>query len=56
MNFIKFGKSGPNLQRLNFENFEKGRSGSRWFWVVDAKDNPEELVLGQNSNAIGYFL
>ena len=27
MNFIKFGKSGPNLQRLNFENFEKRRSG-----------------------------
>ena len=56
MNFTKFGKSGPNLQRLNFEKFEKRRSGSRWFWVVDAKDNPEELVLGQNSNVIGYLL
>ena len=44
MNFIKFGKSGPNLQRLNFENFEKRRSGSRWFWVMDAKDKPGELV------------
>ena len=33
MNFTKFGKSGPNLQRLNFEKFEKRRSGSRWFWV-----------------------
>ena len=56
MNFIKFGKSGPNLQRLNFEKFEKRRSGSRWFWDVGTKDNPEELVLGQNSNAIGYLL
>ena len=44
MNFIKFGKSGPNLQRLNFENFEKRRSGSRWFWVVGTKDYPGELV------------
>ena len=43
MNFIKFGKSGPNLQRLNFEKFEK-RSGSRWFWVVGTKDYPGELV------------
>ena len=43
MNFTKFGKSGPNLHRLNFENFEK-RSVSRWFWVMDAKDNPGELV------------
>ena len=41
MNFIKFGKSGPNLQRLNFENFEKRRSGLRWFWVVGTKDYPE---------------
>ena len=45
MNFIKFGKSGPNLQRLDFEKFEKRRSGSRWFWVVGSKDNPGELVL-----------
>ena len=44
MYFIKFGKSGPNLQRLNFEKFEKRRSGSRWFWVVGSKDNPGELV------------
>ena len=44
MNFIKFGKSGPNLQRLNFEKFEKRRSGSRWFWVVGTKDYPGELV------------
>ena len=44
MNFIKFGKSGPNLQRLNFENFEKSRSGSRWFLVVGTKDYPGELV------------
>ena len=38
MNFTKFGKSGPNLQRLYFEKFEKRRSGSRWFWVVGTKD------------------
>ena len=44
MNFTKFDKSGPNLQRLKFEKFEKWESGSRWFWVVDAKDNPEEFV------------
>ena len=44
MNFIKFGKSGPNLQRLNFEKFGKRRSGSRWFWVVGTKDYPGELV------------
>ena len=25
MNFTKFGKSGPNLQRLNFEKFENRR-------------------------------
>ena len=31
MNFTKFGKSGPNLQRVKFENFEKKKSGSRWF-------------------------
>ena len=28
MNFTKFDKSGPNLQRVNFENFEKEESGS----------------------------
>ena len=56
MNFTKFGKSGPNLQRLYFEKFEKRRSGSRWFWVVGSKDNPGELVWGQNSNAIGHLL
>ena len=44
MNFTKFGKSGPNLQRLNCEKFEKRRSGSRWFWVVGTKDYPGELV------------
>ena len=44
MNFTKFGKFGPNLQRLNFEKFEKRRSGSRWFWVVGSKDYPGELV------------
>ena len=28
MNFTKFDKSGPNLQRVKFENFEKKKSGS----------------------------
>ena len=28
MNFIKSGKSGPNLQMVNFENFKKEESGS----------------------------
>ena len=31
MNFTKFVKSGPNLQRVKFEKFEKKKSGSRWF-------------------------
>ena len=56
MNFIKFGKSGPNLQRLNFENFEKRRSGSRWFQVVGTKDYPGELVWDQGSKVLGYLL
>ena len=56
MNFTKFGKSGPNLQRLYFEKFEKRRSGSRWFWVVGSKDNLGELVCGQNSNEKVYLL
>ena len=56
MNFTKFGKSGPNLQRLNFEKFEKRRSGSRWFWVVGTKDYPGELVWDKNSNAKWYLL
>jgi hypothetical protein len=56
MNFTKFGKSGPNLQRLYFEKFENRRSGSRWFWVVGSKDNPGELVWGQNSNEKVYLL
>ena len=43
MNFTKFGKSGPNLQRVKFEKFEKKKSGSRWFLVVGTKDYPEEL-------------
>ena len=33
-----------NMERTNFEKFEKRRSGSRWFWVVGSKDNPGELV------------
>ena len=28
MNFTKFDKSDPNLQRVKFENFEKKKSGS----------------------------
>ncbi len=44
MNFTKFYKSGPNLQRLKFEKLEKRRSGSRLFWVVGTKDYPGELV------------
>ena len=43
MNFTKFDKSGPNLQRVNFEIFEKKKSGSRRFLVVRAKDYPEVL-------------
>ena len=50
MNFTKFDKSGPNLQRLNFEKFEKRRSGSRWFWVVGTKDYLGELVWDKNQN------
>ena len=45
MNFTKFGKSGPNLQRLNFEKIEKRRSGSRWNWVVGTKDYPDPLFF-----------
>ena len=56
MNFTKFGKSGPNLQRVNFENFEKKKSGSRWFQVVGTKDYPGELVWAQGSKALGYLL
>ena len=56
MSFIKFGKSGPNLQRLYFEKFEKRRSGSRWFWVVGTKDYPGELVWDKNSKAKWYLL
>ena len=55
MNFTKFGKSGPNLQRLNFENFEKRRSGSRWFWVMDAKDNPPKISSRKNPYMPGSF-
>ena len=43
MNFTKFGKSGPNLQRVNFEIFEKKKSGSRWFWVEGTKEYPGVL-------------
>ena len=44
MDFTKFNKSGPNLQRLKLEKFEKRNSGSSWIQVVGAKDYPEELV------------
>ena len=44
MNFTKNDESGPNLQRLKLENFEKRKSGSRWVQVVGARDYPEELV------------
>ena len=43
MNFIRFGKFGPNLQRVKFEIFEQEKSGSRWFWVVGTKDYPRVL-------------
>ena len=43
MNFTEFGKSGPNLQRVKFEIFEKKMSGSRWFWVMGRKDYPGVL-------------
>ena len=38
MNFIKFGKSGPNLQQVKFENFEMKTSGSSWVLVEGSKD------------------
>ena len=43
MNFTKFDKSGPNLHRSKLENFEKKKSGSRWFCVVGTKDYPGVL-------------
>ena len=33
MNFIKFGKSGPNLQQVQFENFELETSGLHGSWL-----------------------
>ena len=56
MNFTKFGKSGPNLQRVNFEISENKKSGSRWFQIVGTKDYPGELVCDQESKALGYLL
>ena len=41
---LDFIKKLYSIFSVNFENFEKRRSGSRWFWVVGSKDNPGELV------------
>ena len=38
MNFIKFGKYGPNLQQAQFEIFELETSGSSWILVEGSKD------------------
>ena len=38
MNFIKFGKDGPNLQQVQFEIFELETSGSSWILVEGSKD------------------
>ena len=38
LNFIKFGKSGPNLQQAQFEIFELETSGSSWILVEGSKD------------------
>ena len=38
MNFIIFGKYGPNLQQAQFEIFELETSGSSWILVEGSKD------------------
>ena len=38
LNFIKFGKYGPNLQQAQFEIFELETSGSSWILVEGSKD------------------
>ena len=49
MNFIKFGKYGPNLQQAQFEIFELETSGSSWILVEGSKDFPGKMVWRQNS-------
>ena len=53
MNFIKFGKSGPNLQQVQFEKFELKTSGSSWILVEVSKDQEGKLVWGKNQNRNG---
>ena len=49
MNFIKFGKYGPNLRQVQFEIFELETSGSSWILVEGSKDWPGKLVWRPNS-------
>ena len=53
MNFIKFGKDGPNLQQVQFEIFELETSGSSWILVDGSKDKLGKMVWRQNSKQKG---
>ena len=56
MNFIKFDKSGPNLQQVQFENFELKTSGSSWILVEGSRDQEGKKVWGQKSKQKVEFL